>query len=220
MSEPENKLTAKFVLGLTGKEKPKACFLPTASGDSQEYTQAFYSRYSPDLCEASHLFLFSRQVKDLRSFLLEQDVIYVGGGNTANMLAVWRVHGVDAILREAHQKGIVLCGTSAGSLCWFEGGVTDSFSFDLDPLFDGLGLIKGSNCPHYNSEANRQPQYHKFLQDGLSGGYAADDGAALHFVNGKFREAISSHAEARAFSVRKEGDKIIETPLAVRFLGA
>src|SRR5947209_16284901 len=105
MTEPENKLTATFVLGLTGTPKPKVCFLPTASGDSQDYTNTFYSRYTPDLCEPTHLFLFHREVKDVRAFLLDQDVIYVGGGNTANMLAVWRVHGVDAILREAHEKG-------------------------------------------------------------------------------------------------------------------
>jgi dipeptidase E len=220
MTEPENKLTAQFIVGLTNKSQPKVCFLPTASGDSESYTQAFYSRYTTDLCEPTHLFLFKREIKDLRDFILNQDVIYVGGGNTANMLAVWRVHGIDKILREAYDNGVVMCGTSAGSLCWFEGGVTDSFGLDLAPLYDGLGFIKASNCPHYNSEALRQPQYHQFLRDGLANGYAADDGAALHFVNGEFREAISSYAESRAFSVRKEGDKIVETPLAVRFLGS
>ncbi|MDP4198190.1 MAG: peptidase E [Bacteroidota bacterium] len=218
-ADPTNKLSAKFILGLTGKSRPRACFLPTASGDPQSYIQGFYARYSPDLCEATHLELFARTIKDLRSFLLAQDAIYVGGGNTANMLAIWRVHGVDKILREAYERGIVMCGTSAGSLCWFECGVTDSFSLDLDPLYDGLGFVNGSNCPHYNTEPNRVPQYHKFIQEGLPAGYAADDGAALHFIDGKFAEAVSSVAGARAFKVELADSAILETPIPVRYLG-
>jgi len=219
VADPQNKLSAHFILGLTGKAHPQVCFLPTATGDAATYTESFHERYSDDICESSHLNLFFREVKDLRGFLLAEDVIYVGGGNTANMLAVWRVHGVDKILREAYEKGIVLCGTSAGSLCWFECGVTDSFGLDLAPLFDGLGFISGSNCPHYDSEALRQPQYHKFIMEGLPGGYAADDGAALHFVNGSLLEAISSKPNARAFRVEKSGNEVTETKLAVRFLG-
>lgn len=216
---PTNKLSANFVLGLTGVLRPRVCFVPTAGGDLPTYFDAFVARYSPDICDASQLKLFNREIKDLRSFLLSQNVIYVGGGNTANMLAIWRVHGVDSILREAYEAGIVLCGTSAGSLCWFECGVTDSFGTDLAPINDGLGFIKGSNCPHYDSEALRQPQYRKFVEDGLPAGYAADDGAALHFVNGEFVEAISSKQGARAFHVEKKGNEVVQTPLAVRYLG-
>jgi dipeptidase E len=223
IAEPDNRLSAQFVLGLArrpqSESKPRICFLPTASGDSETYIQAFHARYD-ELAEASHLNLFLRKEQNLRGFLLSQDVIYVGGGNTANMLAVWRVHGVDKILREAYEAGIVMCGTSAGSLCWFECGVTDSFGLDLAPLYDGLGFIKGSNCPHYDSEVLRQPQYHKFIMDGLPGGYAADDGAALHFINGEFYEAVSSKPASRAFEVRKQGNKVMETKLDVRFLGA
>ncbi len=223
IAEPGNKLSAQFVLGLARKSsaesRQRVCFLPTASGDSESYIQAFHARYE-GLAETSHLALFLRKVKDLRGFLLAQDVIYVGGGNTANMLAIWRVHGVDKILREAYDAGIVMCGTSAGSLCWFECGVTDSFGLDLAPLHDGLGFIKGSNCPHYDSEALRQPQYRKFIAEGFPSGYAADDGAALHFINGEFYEAVSSKPTARAFEVRKQGNEIIETQLAVRFLGS
>jgi peptidase E len=222
MTEPDNKLSAQFVLSLARKaqaeSQQRVCFLPTASADSETYIQAFHARYE-GLAETSHLNLFLRKEKDLRAFLLAQDVIYVGGGNTANMLAIWRVHGVDKILREAYDAGIVMCGTSAGSLCWFECGVTDSFGLDLAPLYDGLGFIKGSNCPHYDSEALRQPQYHKFIMEGLPGGYAADDGAALHFINGEFYEVVSSKPAARAFDVRKQGDEVIETKLDVRFLG-
>lgn len=219
-TEPQNTLTARFVMGLAGIERPRVCFVPTASGDAEPYVEAFHARYTPELCEASHLYLFHREVKDLRSFLLSQNVIYVGGGNTANMLAVWRVHGVEDILREAYEAGIVLCGTSAGSLCWFECGVTDSFGLDLAPLHDGLGFIRGSNCPHYDSESLRQPQYHRFIMDGLPDGFAADDGAALHFLNGKFHEAVSSKPNARAFHVQRDGNTIREKALAVRYLGA
>jgi dipeptidase E len=218
-AEPENKLSARFVLGLTGMARPRICFIPTAGGDSEGYIQAFYTRYSPDLCEASDLRLFHREIKDLRAFLLGQHAIYVGGGNTANMLAVWRVHGVDEIIREAYEAGIVLCGTSAGSLCWFECGVTDSFGVDLAPLYDGLGFVAGSNCPHYDSEPLRQPQYHRFLREGLPAGYAVDDGAALHFVDGKLVEAVSSKPDARAFHVTLKKGEIEEAPLDVRYLG-
>ncbi len=218
-TEPESKLSAKFILSLARSHPPKICFLPTASGDTESYVQAFYARYTPDMCEPSHLYLFRREVKDLRNFLLANDVIYVGGGNTANMLAVWRVHGVEDILREAYEAGIVLCGTSAGSLCWFECGVTDSFGLDLAPLHDGLGFIRGSSCPHYDSEERRQPQYHKFVQEGFPGGYAIDEGGAAHFVNGEFREAVSSKPNARVLHLRKEKDRVIETPLPTRYLG-
>ncbi len=216
---PQNKLSANFVLGLTGVERPNVCFIPTAGGDTPAYMDVFVQRYSPDLCEATQLKLFNREIKDLRSYLLAQHVIYVGGGNTANMLAIWRVHGVDEILREAYEAGIVMCGTSAGSLCWFECGVTDSFGLDLAPINDGLGFIKGSNCPHYDSEALREPQYQKFIAEGLAAGYAADDGAALHFVNGQFAEAISSKPTSRAFYVEKKGDEVVQRQLAVRYLG-
>lgn len=218
-TEPLNRLTANFVLGLTAKERPRICFLPTASGDDAGYVRAFYERYSTDICEPSHLTLFNREVKDLEAFLLAQDVIYVGGGNTANMLAIWRVHGVDAILRDAYAQGTVMCGTSAGSLCWFEAGITDSFGRDLAPLFDGLGFIKCSNCPHYDSESLREPQYQRFVLEGLPAGYAADDGTALHFVNGQFAEAVGSRPGVRAFHVGKEGDRIAQTPIPVRYLG-
>ena len=231
IAEPDNRLSAQFVLSLTeagrkgsqagstAPRKPRVCFLPTASGDPDSYIQAFHARYD-GLTETSHLNLFLRTVKDLRGFLLSQDAIYVGGGNTANMLAVWRVHGVDKILREAYDSGIVMCGTSAGSLCWFECGVTDSFGLDLAPLYDGLGFIKGSNCPHYDSEALRQPQYRKFIMEGLPGGYAADDGTALHFITGEFYEAVSSKPASRAFEVRKQGNEVVEKQLSVRFLGS
>ena len=126
--------------------------------------------------------LFNRQVGDLRRFVLEQDVIYVGGGNTASLLAVWRAHRLDVVLREALDAGAVLCGVSAGMNCWFEASTTDSFGSDLEPLNDGLGFVAGSACPHYDAEAQRRPLYHRLVAAGFPSGWAADDGAALHFA--------------------------------------
>ena len=156
--EPDNPLLDAYILGLAGAPRPRICFLPTASGDSDRYLADFYSAFARP-AEASHLALFVRTVADLEAFLLDQDVIYVGGGNTANMLAIWRLHGVDRILRTAWERGVVLAGLSAGSICWFESGTTDSFGPDLAILDDGLGFLPGSHCPHYDGEALRRPAF-------------------------------------------------------------
>ena len=137
-----------YVLSLAGKDRPKVCCIPTATGDAPANLVRFYSNFPASLCEPSHLALFGRTVTDIREYLLSQDVIFVLGGNTANLLAVWRVHGVDLALKEAWEAGVVLCGGSAGSLCWFECGTTDSFDLnELKPLHDGLGFLPGSHCP-------------------------------------------------------------------------
>ena len=217
--EPDNPLLDDFILRLTGKDRPRVCFVPTAAGDAEGYCQKFYDAFPADRAEASHLALFKRTVSDLRAFALAQDVIYVGGGNTVNLLAVWRAHGLDAVLREAWEAGVILCGVSAGALCWFEGGSTDSFGGGLSPLRDGLGLLPGSVCPHYDGEAERRPTYHDFILKGLPDGYAANDGVGLHFVGTEFTEAISSRPDARAHRVGRQGDGVIETPLVTRFLG-
>jgi len=208
-----------YVLGLTGKGRPKVCFLPTASGDSDTYIVRFYEAFPPSRAVASHLALFKRSVTDLRAFLLDQDVIYVGGGNTAAMLAIWRVHGVDAALREAWQAGVVLCGVSAGSLCWFESGVTDSFGLDLAPLSDGLGLLVDSNCPHYDGEAQRRPAYHRFIQENsLPAGIAADEGVGLRFVDTELVDVVTCRPGRRAYRVERDSTEIREIPLKARLL--
>ena len=155
--DPERRALDELIAGLIGKERPRVCWLPTASRDSEVSTMDFYAGFG-GRAETSHLFLFEREVADLRGFLLAQDAIYVAGGNTANALAVWRVHGVDAILREAWERGIVLAGVSAGMICWFECSVTDSFGA-LAALHDGLGFLAGSACPHYDGEPERRPTY-------------------------------------------------------------
>ena len=216
--EPENPLLDDFILSLTGKPKPKVCFVPTASGDSAEYALKFYRAFPPHgrkprICRCS-----SGQRKICGSLCWAQDVIYVGGGSTVNLLAVWRAHGLGKILREAWDNGVILCGVSAGAICWFESGSTDSFG-PLAPLENGLGFLPGSFCPHYDGEALRRSTYHRFIADGLPDGYAADDGAALHFIGTDLAEAISSRPAALAYRVERQENGVSETPLATRFLG-
>jgi peptidase E len=217
--EPENPLLDEYILSLARNARPRVCFVGTAGGDYDNYSLRFYEAFARKNCVPTHLPLFRRTIADLRAFLLDQDVIYVGGGNTANMLAVWRVHGVDRILRVALDAGIVLCGVSAGSICWFESGVTDSFGPQLAALRDGLGFIAGSNCPHYDGEAQRRPTYHRLIAEGLSGGYAADDGCALHFENGIIKRIVSSRPAASAYKVERSDGQVHDTILPADFLG-
>ncbi len=212
-----------YVLTMTRKVRPRVCFIPTASGDSREYIVNFYEAFPAKRAVASHLPLFGAPRRDIREFLLSQDVIYVGGGNTANMLAVWRVHGVDRVLREAWRRGVVLTGVSAGMLCWFESGVTDSFGLSLSALRDGVGLLKGSGCPHYDGEANRRPTYQRLLRRGLAprvGGVAADDYAAIHYVGVKIHACISARPNAKCYRVRMQGGVVSEEEMTTRFLKA
>lgn len=211
----ESRLLDGHVLSLTGRDRPRVCYLPTAGGDSTESIELFLQRFA-DTADVSVLSLFRREVEDLAAFMLDQDVIYVGGGNTANMLAVWRVHGVDAVLREAWLRGVVLCGPSAGANCWFEACSTDSFGAGLAPLLDGLGFLAGSFCPHYDGEPLRQPTFTRWVAEAaLPPGWAAEDGVALVFDGPELVEAVSERDGGRAFRVAVDG----ETPLVVRGLG-
>ena len=222
--EPEVPLLDDHVLSLArearGRERPRVCFLATASGDAPTYIANFYAAFARK-AEACHLALFVRTEDDIDRFLLEQDVVYVGGGNTANMLAIWRVHGVDRALRRAWESGVVMAGLSAGSICWFESGTTDSFGADLAALSGGLALLPGSHSPHYDGEATRRPTYHRFVAAGdLPDGYAADDGAALVFDGQDLVEVVASRPDARAYRVERGSDgAAIETVLPVRYLG-
>ena len=220
-TEPENLLLERYVLNLSRTRiKPRVCFIPTASGDSKDYIERFYTSLGKLDAVPSHLSLFGLTVRDIRAFLLEQDVIYVGGGNTFNMLLIWRQRNIDTILREAAENGSILCGVSAGSICWFDSGVTDSLTAqELLPMAC-LGWLPGSNCPHYDSEAGRRPAYHNLIVNGaLPSGFAADDGAGLHFVGTQLAQIVSSRVDARAYKVQLRGLEIIETELVPRFLG-
>jgi peptidase E len=217
--EAGNPLLDDYVLSLTGEERPKVCFLPTASGDADHYIVRFYRAFPGTRCVPSHLSLFRRErgAEDIRAHLLDQDLIYVGGGSVLSMLGVWRAHGVDSILRECWHAGIVLCGLSAGSLCWFSEGVT-SFHGEVR-RFRGLGLLPWSNCVHYGDEPTRREAYHEHLGRGMCPGYAASDGAALHFRGARMVAAVSSRREAKAWCAGDSGPEIVETELPIRYLG-
>ena len=217
-TESDNLLLEQYLLKLANKESPKICFVPTASGDSQSYIDRFDAAFAQLPCIPSHLLLFRLHTADLRSFVLEQDIIYVGGGNTKNLLALWKDWGLDTIIREAWEQGVILAGWSAGSICWFEEGVTDSFPGELRVL-RCLGFLKGSNCPHYDGEPERKPSYHRLLAEGLiSEGYAADDGVALHFLGTQLEKIISSRPHAKAYRLEKVGETVQESPLEPTYL--
>ncbi len=214
--ETGNNALERYILDACGAEKPRVAFVPTASGDDATYIARFYESYGPLGARLDVLRLFRRTPEDLRAYLFGFDVVHVGGGNTRSMLAVWRHWGLDAILQEAWQRGIVLCGSSAGSICWFERGVTDSVAGALTAM-DGLGFLPGSNCPHYDGEKERRPAYRALVAAGEVGaGFACDDGAGLHYRGTSLVAAISSRSNARAYRVERGADgSAIETPLDV-----
>lgn len=199
--EPENPLLDVYILNQSSKIKPKICFIPTASGDSSNYISSFYDFFDEQDCEPSHLSLSNPQTRDVESFILEKDIIYVGGGNTRDLLSLWEEWGLDHILKKAWNQGIILAGISAGSICWFEEGVTDSYGDKLEPI-KCLGFLKGSNCPHYDEETNRRQSYHELLANSkIKGGIATDDGVALHYVEQEISNIISSRPHSKAYHV-------------------
>jgi dipeptidase E len=220
--EKDSTLLDDYILALTKARRPRVCFLPTASGDADHYVVRFYRRFSA-LCEASHISMFRRDQggrgveDDLASHLLAQDLIYVGGGNVVSMLGVWRAHRLDRVLREAWQRGIVLCGPSAGSLCWFSEALS---AFHGPPRrVGGLGLLPYSNCVHYDAEPARRAEYHTLVREGMRAGYAADDGVALHFKGTKLDRVVSSRERGGAFHVKRSAGQVRETALEVSYLG-
>ncbi len=220
--EAGNPLLDEYVLGLTGVERPKVCFLPSASGDADHYIVRFYRAFSTARCEPSHVSLFRRDKGaglgvDIATHLLSQDLIYVGGGSVLSLLGVWRAHGLDDVLRQCWERGIVLCGLSAGSLCWFGEAVT---AFHGPPQrVGGLGLLPYSNCVHYDGEPGRRDAYHRFMSAGMAPGYAASDGAALHFRGETLARVVASRPKAAAYWVEEVRGSISEVELPVRWLG-
>ena len=205
-----------LLLELTGASRPRVLLIPTASAESDEYVVHFYEAFARR-AQASHLSLFDIPPPDIRSIVLDQDAIFVGGGNTANMLAIWRVHGVDRYLREAWEAGVVLAGVSAGSICWFEAGVTDSFREELDGL-DCLGFLPGSNCPHYDGEETRRPAYHRLLAEGFPPGLANEDFVGLRFEGTELAEVVTSRPDATAYRVELVDGAVREQRLDARRL--
>jgi peptidase E len=217
-----NTLLDDHVISLTGVRRPRVCFLPTASGDADHYVVRFYRAFSSARCEPSHISLFRREtgVGDPRTHLLEQDLVYVGGGSLVSLLGTWRAHGIDVVLREAWQSGVVLCGGSAGSLCWFASSLS---AFHEGPVrcIEGLGLLPWSNAVHYDDEPGRAGAFHAAVAAGLPPGYGVSDGAALHFVGNELAEVVSSRPGARAVYVSADSRAdVVERELAVRYLGS
>jgi dipeptidase E len=217
--EPDNLLLVEYFLKQTGKRNPKVAFIGAAHGDADAGRLRFYAGFSQFKCRPAHLPLFARTPRDLADFVLGQDAIFVGGGNTRSMLAVWREWALDRYLRDAWEAGIVLGGASAGSICWFEHGLTDSVAGPLTAM-PCLGFLPGTNCPHYDSEPARRPTLRRLVARGtLPDGIAADDGVALHFIGTRLAQAVSSRPRAKAYRVRKLRTRAVETRLPTRYLG-
>jgi peptidase E len=211
----------EYLLGIAETATPRICLLPTASGDPEEQIRRFYSAYRHLPCEPTHLSLFRLGTNpvDLRELILGQDIVYVGGGSLLNLLAIWRAHRLDTVLREAWERGVVLCGISAGSMCWFQAGVTKSFG---PPRAVGaLGFLRGTNSVHHDSDPERAPCFRAALAArSVPAGYAADDGVGLLFAGTRLVEAVSARPGAGAWRVALRGGEVVERPLTVRALPA
>jgi peptidase E len=237
--EPENLAIDRYALSLTGRDRPKVAFVPTASGDADGYVERFYTSFNTLDCEPTHLGLFRRTIPNLRDFVLSQDLIYVGGGNTLNMLALWRLHGLDAIFREAYEAGVVLAGISAGALCWCAEGTTDSLG-ELSRM-EALGLVPHSLSVHYDAEPGRRPLFQAWVGEGKlragwgrgaapgrrGAGRGGDLAAGRVGLLGRARRRRGSRAAARP-SLPGRGDRhitsnrtspLVEVPNGNRQLG-
>ncbi|QFF97642.1 peptidase E [Psychrobacillus glaciei] len=209
--EPENPLLDRYILKQSKSKRPKICFIGTASGDAEGYIERFYNFFQKEECEPTHLSLFKLHTRDIKGFLMEQDILYVGGGSTKNLMALWKEWELDIAVREAYENGTILSGLSAGSLCWFEEGVTDSYGGGIEPILC-LGLIGGSHCPHYDGEGDYRPAYKRLIQEKVIGaGYAADDGVALHFIDEKLHTVVSSRPQASGYRVDKDKEEKLST---------
>ena len=217
--EAGNPLLDDYVLSLAGVARPRVCFLGTASGDADDYVVRFYREFAGARAEASHVGLFRRRrgTADVRRHLLSQDLIYVGGGSLVSLLGVWRAHGIDRILRDAWEAGIVLCGLSAGALCWFSHALTAYYG--PPEQVEGLAMLPWSFTAHYNSEPERRAEFHRLLVGGMPSGYAADDGAALHFVGRGLHRVVGSRPGVAGYALRRGPDGVIEDRLDADYLG-
>jgi peptidase E len=216
--ELDNLRLVRYFLEQTKRRRPKVLYVGTATGDAEAGRLRFYAGFSQFDCRPAHLTFFARTPRDLESLVLEQDAIFVGGGNTRSMLAVWRDWGLDRYLRKAWENGVVLGGGSAGSICWFEQGVTDSIAGPLTVL-RCLGFLPGSNCPHYDSEPARRPTFRKLVAAGrILDGVAADDGVALHFIDERLAHVVSSRPRAGGYRVSRSRKRAVERRLATRYL--
>jgi len=217
--EAGNPLLDDFILNQSFLENPLICFLPTASNDNSEYIKGFYDFFSNRRCRPSHLSLSTPHTDNFESFLMEQDIIYVGGGHTSRMLEIWKRYNLDVILRKAWEKGILLAGVSAGAACWFEEALTDSIPGKLSPE-KCLGFLKGSFCAHFDNPG-RRPTFHRLIRTlELQNGLGVDNYVALLFEEQQIKKAVSSRPYFNAAYIRKEGIRTQERKLKIHFLGA
>ena len=218
--EPDNPLLDQYVIKQARRPNPSVCFFPHATDDAVRYVFNFYKAFTRLDARPTYLSLFTPPTADLESFIMDQDVIYVGGGNTKSMLALWREWRLDEMLKKAYQNGTVLTGLSAGANCWFQECSTDSIPGRLTVLAC-LGIVEGSFCPHYDGEVNRRPTLHQMVREvRIKPGYAADDGAAVHFIDDQLSRAVSSRPFAKAYRVIRSDDQAQETAIETHFLGA
>ena len=209
---PNQLIIEKYIIGQSPVEKPNICFIPTASAEDKAYTVNFYTAFSKLNCTPIHINFFQRTPR-LDSIINKQDIIYVGGGNTKSMLAVWKEWKVEKLLIKAYNKGAILCGVSAGAICWFDQGVTDSWASNLN-IIDCLGIIKGCCCPHYDAEKNRRPSVHSFIDNKkIDSCLAIEDEAALHYKNNKLYRSVNFGNNKTSYHVKDVCGKITETPI-------
>ena len=206
---PGDGVIEQYILDQTGKEKPNICFIPTATGDNEAYKVNYYSTFSKLDCNPIHLDFFKR-TPDLEQLIPQQDAIFVGGGNTKSMLAVWKDWNLDKLLKDAYEKGVVMSGVSAGANCWFERAVVDSWEEDLR-VIDCMGFVKGNCCPHYDEEPQRRPAVKKFLEDGIVDSfYTVEGNCALHIKNDNEYLSVDFGKEKNAYIVSIDDDKVKE----------
>ena len=209
---PGEGIIEKYIINQSKIVKPKICFIPTATGDDDAYKVNFYSTFGKLNSIPCHLDFFKR-TPNLEDLIFSQDIVFVGGGNTKSMLAVWKDWGLIKTLKEAYDKGIVMCGVSAGAICWFEKGISDSWANELK-IIDCLGFVSGNCCPHYDEEPQRKPSLIKFLNKGsLDNCYAIEGGCALHFVDGKPKKAIAFKKFKNTYRVSIKNNTIFEKPI-------
>tara|TARA_Y100001968_G_scaffold280_1_gene216 strand:- start:823 stop:1515 length:693 start_codon:yes stop_codon:yes gene_type:complete len=204
-------LIEKYILSLTGQTSPKICFLPTATGDNDSYIVRFYSIFNSLNCKPSHIEFFKRTI-NIKKQIMDQDVVFVGGGNTKSMLAIWNNWGMDHLLYDAYNKGVIMSGVSAGAICWFTSGITDSWENELR-IIPCLDFISGTCCPHYDEEASRIPYVKKILlEQKVTNCISIEGGSAMHFIDGKPFKNVSFHNNKNTYNVFLDKHNIVEKP--------
>ena len=209
---PNEPIIENYILNLSNSQKPNITFFPTASAENSDYIVNFYTAFSSLNCNAKHISLF-KNTPNLESIIRDSDIIYIGGGNTKSMLAVFKEWGLDKLLLKAYKDGKILAGVSAGAICWFDQGITDSWEDGLRVL-DCMRILKGVCCPHYDGEVDRKPSVEKFLKSNeIDACFCIEDGAAIHYQNNRFKTAVAFYQNKNAYEVKLNRGSIKETPL-------